>query len=89
MFDDEKEAVLLLSSMPYSWKNLVITISNSAPKGMLAEGLFWALWVPILQSLVKVYDAILRKGSQPRQFSQISRKSTCFEEFQLKGWLVR
>ena len=69
VFDDEKEAVLLLSSMPYSWKNLVVTISNSKPKGLLVEGLIWALWVPILEGLVKVYDGIVRKISQPRKFS--------------------
>jgi hypothetical protein len=35
VFDDEIQALLLLSSMPDSWKNLVVTISNVTPKGKL------------------------------------------------------
>jgi hypothetical protein len=35
VFDDEIQALLLLSSMPDTWKNLVVTISNATPKGKL------------------------------------------------------
>ena len=35
VFDDEIQALLLLSSMLDSWKNLIITISNVVPKGKL------------------------------------------------------
>jgi hypothetical protein len=34
-FDDEVQALLLLSSMPDSWKTLVVSLSNSAPDGKL------------------------------------------------------
>ncbi|KAL4325786.1 hypothetical protein GQ457_11G029520 [Hibiscus cannabinus] len=33
--DDELQALLLLSSLPESWDTLVVTLSNSAPDGML------------------------------------------------------
>lgn len=44
-FDDEMQALLLLSSLPDSWETLVITLSNSAPEGkvtmsMVKDALF-------------------------------------------------
>ena len=33
--DDELQALLLLSSLPESWDTLVVTLSNSTPKGKL------------------------------------------------------
>ena len=30
-FDDELQALMLLSSLPESWETLVVTVSNSAP----------------------------------------------------------
>ena len=34
-FEDEVQALLLLSSMPDSWNTLVVSVSNSAPDGKL------------------------------------------------------
>ena len=34
-FDDELQALLLLSSLPESWETLVVTVSNSAPDGVV------------------------------------------------------
>jgi len=34
-FDDEMQALLLLSSLPESWETLVVSLSNSAPNGKL------------------------------------------------------
>jgi hypothetical protein len=34
-FEDEVQALLLLSSMPDSWNMLVVSVSNSAPDGKL------------------------------------------------------
>ena len=33
--DDELQALLLLSSLPNSWETLVVSLSNSAPNGVL------------------------------------------------------
>ena len=33
--DDEMQASLLLNSLPDSWETLVVTVSNSAPNGIL------------------------------------------------------
>jgi hypothetical protein len=35
-FEDEVQALLLMSSMPDSWNTLVVSVSNSAPDGKLA-----------------------------------------------------
>ena len=35
VIDDELQALLLLSSLPYSWETLVVSLSNSAPNGVL------------------------------------------------------
>ncbi|KAF7130883.1 hypothetical protein RHSIM_Rhsim10G0164600 [Rhododendron simsii] len=35
VLDEELQALLLLSSLPDSWETLVVTISNSAPSGMV------------------------------------------------------
>jgi hypothetical protein len=35
MEDDELQALLLLSSLPDSWETLVVSLSNSAPNGVL------------------------------------------------------
>jgi len=35
LLDDELQALLLLSSLPESWKTLVVSLSNSAPDGAL------------------------------------------------------
>ena len=35
LFDDELQALLLLSSLPESWETLVVTVSNSAPDGIV------------------------------------------------------
>ena len=37
-FDDELQALLLLSSLPESWETLVVTLSNSAPDGVVTMG---------------------------------------------------
>jgi hypothetical protein len=34
-FEDEVQALLLLSSMPDSWNTLIVSVSNSAPDGKL------------------------------------------------------
>ena len=34
-FDDELQALLLLSSLPESWETLVVTVSSSAPDGVV------------------------------------------------------
>ena len=34
--DDELQALFLFSSLPDSWQTLVVTISNSAPNGVLS-----------------------------------------------------
>ena len=34
-FDDELQALLLLSSLPESWETLVVTVSNSSPDGVV------------------------------------------------------
>ncbi|VFQ66421.1 unnamed protein product [Cuscuta campestris] len=36
VFDDELQALFLLSSLPDSWETLVVSISNSAPDGVLS-----------------------------------------------------
>ena len=33
--DDELQALLLLSSLPESWETLVVSLSNSAPDGIV------------------------------------------------------
>ena len=33
--DDEVHALLLLSSLPYSWETLVVSLSNLAPNGVI------------------------------------------------------
>ena len=33
--DDEMQSSILLSSLPNSWKTLVVTVSNSTPNGIL------------------------------------------------------
>ena len=33
--DDKMQASILLSSLPNSWKTLVVTVSNSTPNGIL------------------------------------------------------
>ena len=33
--DDEVQALLLLSSLPDSWETLVVSLSNSAPNGVI------------------------------------------------------
>ena len=33
--DDEVQALLLLSSLPNSWKTLVVSLSNSSPNGVI------------------------------------------------------
>ncbi|GFZ08239.1 hypothetical protein Acr_20g0000470 [Actinidia rufa] len=38
-FDDEMQALLLLSSLPESWETLVISLSNSAPNGKLTTSM--------------------------------------------------
>ena len=35
MLDDEIQALLLLSSLPDSWETLVVSLSNSAPNGVV------------------------------------------------------
>ncbi|CAA2968253.1 retrovirus-related Pol poly from transposon TNT 1-94, partial [Olea europaea subsp. europaea] len=45
VLDDEMQALLLLSSLPNSWETLVVSLSNSAPIGVLEltlvkDGLF-------------------------------------------------
>ena len=34
-FDHELQALLLLSSLPESWETLMVTVSNSAPDGVV------------------------------------------------------
>ena len=33
--DDEVQILLLLSSLPYSWETLVVSLSNSTPNGVI------------------------------------------------------
>ena len=35
VIDDELQVLLLLSSLPDSWETLVVSLSNSAPNGLL------------------------------------------------------
>ena len=35
IIDDELQALLLMSSLPNSWETLVVSLSNSAPNGVL------------------------------------------------------
>ena len=35
VFDDELQALMLLSSLPESWETLVVTVSNSTPDGVV------------------------------------------------------
>ncbi|GFY93027.1 hypothetical protein Acr_08g0014230 [Actinidia rufa] len=39
LFDDEMQALLLLSSLPESWETLVVSLSNSAPNGKLTTSM--------------------------------------------------
>ena len=43
VFDDELQALMLLSSLPESWEILVVTVSNSAPEGVDYESSYWQL----------------------------------------------
>ena len=38
-FDDEMQALLLLSSLPENWETLVVSLSNSAPNGKLTTSM--------------------------------------------------
>ncbi|GFY95794.1 hypothetical protein Acr_11g0001000 [Actinidia rufa] len=38
-FDDEMQALLLLSSLPESWETLVVSLNNSAPNGKLTTSM--------------------------------------------------
>ncbi|GFZ00426.1 hypothetical protein Acr_14g0000620 [Actinidia rufa] len=38
-FDDEMQALLLLSSLPESWETLMVSLSNSAPNGKLTKSM--------------------------------------------------
>jgi hypothetical protein len=35
VLDDEVQALLMLSSLPDSWETLVVSLSNSAPNGVM------------------------------------------------------
>ena len=37
--DDEVQALLLLSSLPDSWETLVVSLSNSAPNGVITDNM--------------------------------------------------
>ncbi|KAG5549866.1 hypothetical protein RHGRI_014986 [Rhododendron griersonianum] len=37
VFDDELQALMLLSSLPETWETLVVTVSNSAPDGVVSK----------------------------------------------------
>ena len=37
--DDEVQALLVLSSLPDSWKTLVVSLSNSAPNNVITIGM--------------------------------------------------
>jgi hypothetical protein len=39
VLDDEVQALLMLSSLPNSWKTLVVSLSNSAPNGVMTMGM--------------------------------------------------
>ncbi|KAF7138424.1 hypothetical protein RHSIM_Rhsim07G0110100 [Rhododendron simsii] len=36
VFDDELQALMLLSSLPKTWETLVVTVSNLAPDGVVS-----------------------------------------------------
>ncbi|GFY93764.1 hypothetical protein Acr_09g0002100 [Actinidia rufa] len=52
-FDDEMQALLLLSSFPESWETLVASLSNSAPNGKLTTSM--------------VMDALFNEEAQRRE----------------------
>jgi hypothetical protein len=39
VLDDEVQALLMLSSLPESWETLVVSLSNSAPNGVMTVGM--------------------------------------------------
>jgi hypothetical protein len=39
VLDDEVQALLMLSSLPDSWETLVVSLSNSAPNGVMTMGM--------------------------------------------------
>lgn len=57
-FDDETQALLLLSSLPDNWETLVVSLSNSAPDGKFT------------MSMVK--DALFNKEARRKEMGTIS-----------------
>ncbi|GFY93698.1 hypothetical protein Acr_09g0001440 [Actinidia rufa] len=61
-FDDEMQALLLLSSLPESWETLVVSLSNSAPNGKLTT------------SMVK--DALFNEEAQRREMGSTDQSES-------------
>ena len=56
VIDDELQALLLLSSLPDSWETLVVSLSNSAPNGVL--------------QLAMVKDSLLNEETRRKDMSK-------------------
>ena len=64
--DDELQALILLSSLPDSWETLVVTLSNSAPSGVL--------------SLSTVKDSMLNEELRRRELGMTGESSALVTE---------
>ena len=61
-FDDEMQALLLLSSLPESWETLVVSLSNSAPNGKLTTSM--------------VMDALFNEEARRREMGSIDQSES-------------
>ncbi|GFS37449.1 hypothetical protein Acr_00g0052030 [Actinidia rufa] len=61
-FNDEMQALLLLSSLPESWKTLVVSFSNSAPNGKLTTSM--------------VMDALFNEEARRREMGSIDQSES-------------
>ncbi|GFS39374.1 transcription regulator [Actinidia rufa] len=59
-FDDEMQALLLLSSLPESWETLVVSLSNSVPNGKLTTSM--------------VMDALFNEETRRREMSSTNQR---------------
>ena len=64
--DEELQALILLSSLPDSWETLVVTLSNSAPNGVI--------------SLSTVKDSMLNEELRRRESGMTSESSALVTE---------
>ena len=61
-FDDEVQALLLLSSLPESWETLVVSLSNSTPNGKLTTSM--------------VMDALFNEEARKKEMGMTDRSES-------------